>query len=151
MTSVRQAFFATTVACALALAAAAASAVTLPPLNDPPTSEYRQGKFVWIDLVTADLPAAEKFYGALFDTTGFYQETTSNTYVPVSGPSSFYSTRISADLPFILVLLGVLGGIVAFGFIGVFVGPVLLAIGYALAIHHGFGPRPGASSNPAKP
>ncbi len=28
---------------------------------------------------------------------------------------------------------GVLGGIVAFGFIGVFVGPVLLAIGYALA------------------
>jgi predicted PurR-regulated permease PerM len=31
------------------------------------------------------------------------------------------------------VLLGVLGGIVAFGFIGVFVGPVLLAIGYALA------------------
>jgi predicted PurR-regulated permease PerM len=38
-----------------------------------------------------------------------------------------------SDLPFILVLLGVLGGIVAFGFIGVFVGPVLLAIGYALA------------------
>jgi predicted PurR-regulated permease PerM len=38
-----------------------------------------------------------------------------------------------AQLPFILVLLGVLGGIVAFGFIGVFVGPVLLAIGYSLA------------------
>jgi predicted PurR-regulated permease PerM len=37
-----------------------------------------------------------------------------------------------SKLPFILVLLGVLGGIVAFGFIGVFVGPVLLAIGYAL-------------------
>ena len=69
MTSVRQAFFATTVACALALAAAAASAVTLPPLNDPPTSEYRQGKFVWIDLFTADLPAAEKFYGTLFGWT----------------------------------------------------------------------------------
>lgn len=38
-----------------------------------------------------------------------------------------------AQLPFILVMLGVLGGIVAFGFIGVFVGPVLLAIGYSLA------------------
>jgi predicted PurR-regulated permease PerM len=38
-----------------------------------------------------------------------------------------------SQLPFILVLLGVLGGIVAFGFIGVFVGPVLLAIGYSLA------------------
>lgn len=38
-----------------------------------------------------------------------------------------------SHLPFILVLLGVLGGIVAFGFIGVFIGPVLLALGYALA------------------
>ena len=37
-----------------------------------------------------------------------------------------------SDLPFVLVLLGVLGGIVAFGFIGVFLGPVLLAVGYAL-------------------
>jgi predicted PurR-regulated permease PerM len=35
-------------------------------------------------------------------------------------------------LPFMLVLLGVLGGAVAFGFIGVFLGPVLLAVGYAL-------------------
>jgi predicted PurR-regulated permease PerM len=37
-----------------------------------------------------------------------------------------------SDLPFVLVLLGVLGGAVAFGFIGVFLGPVLLAVGYAL-------------------
>ena len=35
-------------------------------------------------------------------------------------------------LPFVLVLLGVLGGAVAFGFVGVFLGPVLLAVGYAL-------------------
>jgi len=37
-----------------------------------------------------------------------------------------------SDLPFVLVLLGILGGAVAFGFIGVFLGPVLLAVGYAL-------------------
>jgi predicted PurR-regulated permease PerM len=37
-----------------------------------------------------------------------------------------------SDLPFILVLLGVLGGVIAFGFIGVFLGPTLLAIGFAL-------------------
>jgi predicted PurR-regulated permease PerM len=37
-------------------------------------------------------------------------------------------------LPFILVFLGVLGGVVAFGFIGVFLGPVLLALGYSLAV-----------------
>jgi predicted PurR-regulated permease PerM len=37
-----------------------------------------------------------------------------------------------SDLPFVLVLLGVLGGAIAFGFIGVFLGPVLLAVGYEL-------------------
>jgi predicted PurR-regulated permease PerM len=37
-----------------------------------------------------------------------------------------------ASLPFILVLLGVLGGVLAFGFIGVFLGPTLLAVGYRL-------------------
>lgn len=39
-----------------------------------------------------------------------------------------------SDLPFILVFLGVLGGVVAFGFIGVFLGPVLLALGYSLVV-----------------
>ncbi len=37
-----------------------------------------------------------------------------------------------SDLPFILVLLGVLGGMAAFGPIGLFVGPVLIAVGYIL-------------------
>lgn len=37
-----------------------------------------------------------------------------------------------AQLPLLLVFLGVLGGIVAFGFIGIFLGPTLLAVGYTL-------------------
>ena len=37
-----------------------------------------------------------------------------------------------SHLPFVLVLLGVFGGVVAFGFIGVFLGPVLLALGFAM-------------------
>lgn len=37
-----------------------------------------------------------------------------------------------SSLPFILVFLGVLGGVLAFGFIGVFLGPTLLAVGYRL-------------------
>jgi len=37
-----------------------------------------------------------------------------------------------SDLPFVLVMLGVFGGVIAFGFIGVFLGPVLLALGFAL-------------------
>jgi predicted PurR-regulated permease PerM len=37
-----------------------------------------------------------------------------------------------AAMPFVLVLLGVFGGVIAFGFIGVFLGPILLAVGYSL-------------------
>ena len=34
---------------------------------------------------------------------------------------------------FALVLLGVFGGILAFGFVGIFLGPTLLAVGFNLA------------------
>jgi hypothetical protein len=34
--------------------------------------------------------------------------------------------------PFALTLLGVMGGVLAFGFIGFFIGPTLLAVGYSL-------------------
>jgi predicted PurR-regulated permease PerM len=37
-----------------------------------------------------------------------------------------------ADLPFLLVFIGVLGGLLAFGFIGIFIGPTLLALAFAL-------------------
>ena len=41
-----------------------------------------------------------------------------------------YLISKSANISFILILLGVLGGVLYFGFIGIFLGPVLLAIGY---------------------
>jgi predicted PurR-regulated permease PerM len=34
-------------------------------------------------------------------------------------------------IPFALVLLGIIGGLISFGFLGLFVGPVVLAIGHA--------------------
>jgi len=37
-------------------------------------------------------------------------------------------------LPFVLILLGVLGGLAAFGFIGVFLGPTVLAVGYGFLV-----------------
>ncbi len=37
-----------------------------------------------------------------------------------------------SSLPFLLVLLGVLGGVLAFGFVGLFIGPTLLAVLYGL-------------------
>ncbi|OGS99695.1 MAG: AI-2E family transporter [Gallionellales bacterium RIFCSPLOWO2_12_FULL_59_22] len=38
----------------------------------------------------------------------------------------------NSDLPFILILFGVMGGVLAFGFVGVFIGPTLLAVGFSL-------------------
>ncbi len=37
-----------------------------------------------------------------------------------------------SDLPFILILFGVMGGVLAFGFVGVFIGPTMLAVGLNL-------------------
>jgi predicted PurR-regulated permease PerM len=43
-----------------------------------------------------------------------------------------YLISRGSNLPFVIVLLGAIGGVLAFGFIGLFLGPVLLAVGYAL-------------------
>ena len=40
--------------------------------------------------------------------------------------------RRGADLPLLLILTGVIGGLIAFGIVGLFVGPVLLAVSYTL-------------------
>jgi predicted PurR-regulated permease PerM len=37
-----------------------------------------------------------------------------------------------ADLPLLLIFTGVIGGLLAFGLVGIFVGPVVLAVGYTL-------------------
>jgi predicted PurR-regulated permease PerM len=39
------------------------------------------------------------------------------------------------DLPLLLILVGVIGGLVAFGLVGIFVGPVVLAVTYTLLDH----------------
>jgi predicted PurR-regulated permease PerM len=40
--------------------------------------------------------------------------------------------RKGADLPLLLIFAGVIGGLVAFGIIGLFIGPVVLAVAYTL-------------------
>ncbi len=44
---------------------------------------------------------------------------------------AFFISR-GGDLPLVLVILGIVGGMLAIGFLGIFVGPTLLAVGYAL-------------------
>jgi predicted PurR-regulated permease PerM len=39
-----------------------------------------------------------------------------------------------SDLPFILIFFGVVGGALTFGFIGVFLGPTLLAVGHVVVM-----------------
>jgi predicted PurR-regulated permease PerM len=40
-----------------------------------------------------------------------------------------------ADLPLLLIFAGVIGGLLAFGVIGLFIGPVVLAVAYTLLVH----------------
>jgi predicted PurR-regulated permease PerM len=40
--------------------------------------------------------------------------------------------RMGADLPMLLIFAGVIGGLFAFGLVGIFVGPVVLAVGWRL-------------------
>jgi predicted PurR-regulated permease PerM len=43
-----------------------------------------------------------------------------------------YLISRGSKLPFIVMFIGVIGGVMTFGFIGVFLGPTLLAVGYSL-------------------
>ncbi len=52
-------------------------------------------------------------------------------------------------LPFILVLIGIIGGILAFGFIGVFLGPVLIAVGFMLVKEWAPAALPAEAPSPA--
>ena len=40
--------------------------------------------------------------------------------------------RRGADLPMLLILAGVIGGLIAFGVLGIFIGPTVLAVAYTL-------------------
>ncbi|MEQ7922332.1 AI-2E family transporter [Xanthomonas sp. WHRI 1810A] len=45
-----------------------------------------------------------------------------------------YLISRGGNLPLVIVLLGVFGGLLAFGFIGLFIGPTLLAVAYSLLL-----------------
>ena len=45
---------------------ASKQAASLPPITPTPTGQHQIGKFVWFDLLTEDVQAAQKFYTELF-------------------------------------------------------------------------------------
>jgi predicted PurR-regulated permease PerM len=55
--------------------------------------------------------------------------------IPVCGLDNFLRPvmiRKGADLPMLLIITGVIGGLIGFGIIGLFIGPVILAVTYTL-------------------
>ena len=60
-----------------------------------------------------------------------------------------YFISRGAQLPFLLTILGVLGGALAFGLLGIFLGPVLLGVGFTLVAEFARGGDEPAA--PAKP
>jgi predicted PurR-regulated permease PerM len=61
--------------------------------------------------------------------------------------------RRNANLPLLLILAGVIGGLIAFGIIGLFIGPVLLAVCFTLmtAWVDEESPRQGSETSEAVP
>jgi predicted PurR-regulated permease PerM len=53
-------------------------------------------------------------------------------------------------MPFLLIFFGVFGGALAFGFIGVFLGPTLLAVGYRLITEWAASRVPASPESPAE-
>lgn len=63
-------------------------------------------------------------------------------FVLISGSDNIirpYFIARGARLPFLLTIVGVLGGALAFGLLGIFVGPVLLGVGYILVAEYARG------------
>jgi predicted enzyme related to lactoylglutathione lyase len=56
--------------------------VELPPLTATPTGAHLTGKFIWRDLLTSDVGAARKFYGALFGWQ--FADTANGRYVVIT-------------------------------------------------------------------
>jgi predicted PurR-regulated permease PerM len=83
---------------------------------------------VWVPVVVW-LVSGDRFLAAAFMAIwGFFV---------ISGIDNIvkpYLISRGSQMPFVLVFLGVIGGVVAFGFLGVFLGPVLLAVGFTLLL-----------------
>lgn len=91
--------------------------------------------FVWVPTVLW-LIGEERYLAAVFMALwGFFL---------ISGIDNIirpYLISRGTQLPFILIFLGVVGGLIAFGFLGLFLGPVLLAVGYTLVLAWNRGER----------
>lgn len=90
---------------------------------------------VWVP-ATIYLISEQEYYSAIF--MAIYGGCVISLLDNIIRP---YFISVGSNLPILLVLMGVIGGIIAFGFIGLFIGPVLLAIAMTLAMEWSNAPK----------
>jgi len=98
---------------------------------------------VWIPAGLWLLASGRTFWGVALLVYGVVAVSGADTVI-----RPFFISR-GAQLPFLLTMLGVLGGALAFGLLGIFVGPVLLGVGFALLNEWAAGPD-GQGSDPSE-
>lgn len=81
---------------------------------------------VWIPATLWLLSAGHTGWGIFLGVYGLFAISGSDNII-----RPYFISR-GAELPFLLTILGVLGGALAFGLLGIFLGPVLLGVGYTL-------------------
>ena len=99
------------------LLATLAGALSVLPIGAP---------VVWIPASVWLMSTGHSAWGVLLFTYGLLFVSGSDNVI-----RPFFIAR-GAKLPFLLTMLGVLGGAIAFGLLGIFVGPVLLSVGFTL-------------------
>jgi predicted PurR-regulated permease PerM len=79
------------------------------------------GAVIWL------YASGQTFWGTIMLIWGLVTSALDNVLRPIL-------IRKGADLPLILIIAGVIGGLLAFGLVGLFVGPVVLAVTYTLLV-----------------
>lgn len=81
---------------------------------------------VWVPVVIWLTYRGETAYAAFLFIWGFFVVSTIDNFVRP------YLISQGAKLPLLLIFIGVIGGLLAYGFIGLFIGATLLGVGYTL-------------------
>lgn len=87
---------------------------------------------VQIGVAPVLLPAVAWLYWTGSATSGTVLLVWTMLVIPIDNILRPILIKYGVDLPMLLVIAGVIGGLLAFGFIGIFVGPVVLAVAYTL-------------------
>ena len=87
---------------------------------------------VQIGVAPVLLPAVAWLYWTGSATSGTVLLVWTMLVIPIDNILRPILIKYGVDLPMLLVIAGVIGGLLAFGLIGIFVGPVVLAVAYTL-------------------